>query len=262
MKKIRTLVVDDEPLARARIIKLLEQADYITLIGECKNGREALQQMEEYRPDLVFLDIQMPDLNGFEVLSREELHPLPFIIFVTAYNQYALKAFDVHAVDYLLKPYDDERFMRALEHARQQINLKQEALLHKKMLRLLDAHQHEQNEELQSLEVKEKGRTILVKAFDIRYIESDGNYLKVHTPEKAHLIRCTLQSIEEQLNNELFLRIHRSLLVNTQFIREIKYEGNNQYAFYMKDGRCLISSRSYREAIHNYLDEEKIRKEL
>ncbi|MCB0563088.1 MAG: response regulator, partial [Phaeodactylibacter sp.] len=160
MKKIRTLVVDDEPLARARIVKLLEPIDYITLIGECKNGSEALHQMEEYRPDLVFLDIQMPDLNGFEVLSREELRPLPFIIFVTAYNQYALKAFDVHAVDYLLKPYDDERFMRAVEHARQQINLQQDALLHQKMVNLLEAHHQESSEALQHLEAKEKGRTI------------------------------------------------------------------------------------------------------
>lgn len=262
MKKIRTLVVDDEPLARARIVKLLEPIDYITIIGECKNGREALRQMEEYRPDLVFLDIQMPDLTGFEVLSREELQPLPFIIFVTAYNQYALKAFDVHAVDYLLKPYDDERFLRAVEHARQQISLKEDAMLHKKMVRLLESHQHGQSEELRNLEVKEKGRNILVRAVDIRYIEADGNYLKVHTPDKAYLIRHTLQSVEEQLENELFLRIHRSLLVNTQYIREVKYEGNNQYAFHMKDGRCLISSRSYRDAIHEYLDDEKIRKGL
>ena len=262
MKKIRTLVVDDEPLARARIVKLLEPIDYITLIGECKNGSEALHQMEEYRPDLVFLDIQMPDLNGFEVLSREELRPLPFIIFVTAYNQYALKAFDVHAVDYLLKPYDDERFMRAVEHARQQINLQQDALLHQKMVNLLEAHHQESSEALQHLEAKEKGRTIRIKAFDIRYIEAEGNYLKVYTPEKAYLIRQTLQSVEEQLNNQAFLRIHRSLLLNTHFIREAKYEGNNQYGFHMKDGRCLLSSRSYRDAIHQYLDDEKIRRGL
>lgn len=262
MKKIRTLVVDDEPLARARIVKLLEPVDYITIIGECKNGREALEKMEEYRPDLVFLDIQMPDLTGFEVLSREELQPLPFIIFVTAYNQYALKAFDVHAVDYLLKPYDDERFLRALEHARSQIAIKQDAMLHKKMVRLLESHRHENSEELRNLEVKEKGRTVLIRAVDIRYIEADGNYLKVHTPEKAYLIRYTLQSIEEQLNNEIFLRIHRSLLINTHFIREVKYDGNNQYSFHMKDGRCLASSRSYREDIHRYLDEERVRKGL
>ncbi|MCB0615972.1 MAG: response regulator transcription factor [Phaeodactylibacter sp.] len=262
MKKIRTLVVDDEPLARARIVKLLEPIDYISLIGECKNGSEALRQMEEYRPDLVFLDIQMPDLNGFEVLSREEFRPLPFIIFVTAYNQYALKAFDVHAVDYLLKPYDDERFMRAVEHARQQISLQQDALLHQKMVNLLETHQHESSEARQHLEAKEKGRTIRIKAFDIRYIEAEGNYLKVNTPEKAYLIRQTLQSVEEQLNNQAFLRIHRSLLLNTHFIREAKYEGNNQYGFHMKDGRCLLSSRSYRDAIHQYLDDEKIRRGL
>lgn len=262
MKKIRTLVVDDEPLARARIVKLLEQVDYIAIVGECKNGAEALRQMAEYRPDLVFLDIQMPDLTGFEVLSRQELHPLPFIIFVTAFNQYALRAFDVHAVDYLLKPYDDERFLQAVEHARRQINLKEDAVMHQKMMKMLEAHQHGREDELQHLEIKEKGRTVLVNVLDIRYIEADGNYLKVHTPGKAYLIRCTLQSIEEQLDNSLFLRIHRSLLVNTNFIREVKYEGNNQYAFHMKDGRCLASSRSYRDEIHRYLDEEEIRRGL
>ena len=262
MKKIRTLVVDDEPLARARIVKLLESIDYISIIGECKNGSEALRKMKDYRPDLVFLDIQMPDLTGFDVLSQQELQPLPFIIFVTAYNQYALKAFDVHAVDYLLKPYDDDRFMRAVEHARHQISLKQDALLHQKMVKMLEAHQHEQSELLQHLEVKEKGRNVLIRAHDIRYIAAEGNYLKVHTPEKAYLIRYTLQSIEEQLDSELFLRIHRSLLLNTHFIRKVKYEGNNQYVFEMKDGHCLLSSRIYRDTIHQYLDEERIKREL
>ncbi len=260
MKKIRTLVVDDEPLARARIVKLLESLDYITLIGECKNGREALRAIANYRPGLVFLDIQMPDLTGFDVLSRQELQPLPFIIFVTAFNQYALKAFDVHAVDYLLKPYDDERFFRAVEHARNQIRLKEEAFLHQKMVKLLETHQHEQSEALRHLEVKEKGRDILIKIFDICYIEAEGNYLKVHTSQKAYLIRHTLQSIEEQLDSDHFLRIHRSQLVNINFVKEVRYEGNNQYAFHMKDGRCLLSSRSFRDAIQQYLDEEGIRK--
>lgn len=260
MKKIRTLVVDDEPLARARIVRLLQPIDYITIIGECKNGREAMRYMADYQPDLVFLDIQMPDLTGFDVLARQELHPLPFIIFVTAYNQYALKAFDVHAVDYLLKPYDDDRFLRALEHARQQISLKQDALLHQKMVKLLESHDHGQSEELQQLEVKEKGRTILVRVLDIRYMEAEGNYLRVYASDKTYLVRYTLQSIEEQLDSGLFLRIHRSLLVNTNFIREVKYDGNNQYAFHLKDGRCLLSSRSYRDAIHEYLDEKEMRK--
>ena len=220
MKKIRTLVVDDEPLARARIIHLLQKYDYIQVIGECKNGQEALRKMADYKPDLVFLDIQMPDLNGFDVLAKADKSDLPFIIFVTAYDQYALKAFDVHAVDYLLKPYDDERFSTALEHARKQINLNHNALLHHKMVNLLKHHEDEKSEILSQLEIKEKGRNILLNVYDIYYIESQGNYIQVYTREKSFLIRQTLQSIDEQLAKDTFLRIHRSLLVNTNYLHK------------------------------------------
>jgi two-component system LytT family response regulator len=146
MRLIKTLVVDDEPFARARILKLLESFDFIKVIGECKNGKEAVSQIKNYKPDLVFLDIQMPDFTGFDVLSKSEKENLPFIIFVTAYDQYALKAFDVKAVDYLLKPYDNERFTQALEHARNQIVQKDESLLHKKMVGLLTEHQQQSTE--------------------------------------------------------------------------------------------------------------------
>ncbi|MCB0571532.1 MAG: response regulator transcription factor [Phaeodactylibacter sp.] len=262
MKKIRTLVVDDEPLARARIVKLLEQYDFISLAGECKNGSEALRAIADYKPDLVFLDIQMPDFSGFDLLEHKELHPLPFIIFVTAYGQYALKAFDVHAVDYLLKPYDDERFARALNHARQQISRQEDALLHQKMARMFNTHQQEQEERLEHFEVREKGRVQLVSILDIHFIEAEGNYLKLHTSQKYHLVRQTMQAIEEQLDPGLFLRIHRSVSLNLNFIREVAYLGNNQYAFTMKGGQRLISSRSYRDAIHGYLDNEQLRKRL
>lgn len=262
MKKIRTLVVDDEPLARARIVKLLEQFDFISLAGECKNGREALKAIADYKPELVFLDIQMPGLNGFDLLEHKELHPLPFIIFVTAYSQYALKAFDVHAVDYLLKPYDDERFARALEHARQQITRQQDAILHQKMALLFQSHQKEQNDFLQHFEIREKGRNHLLNILDIEFIEAEGNYLKLHTARKCFLVRQTMQAIEGQLNPGLFLRIHRSLLLNVNFIRDVSYLGNNQYAFSMKAGHRLASSRSYRDAIHEYLENEQLKRRL
>ncbi|HMQ49408.1 MAG TPA: LytTR family DNA-binding domain-containing protein [Saprospiraceae bacterium] len=257
MKKIRTLVVDDEPLARARIVKLLEENEQIWLLGECKNGREALKSITTYKPDLVFLDIQMPDLNGFDVLSQPEIKQLPFIIFVTAYDQYALKAFDVHAVDYLLKPYDDDRFFQALDHACRQINLNKQASLHEKMVQLLDEHQAEEPINLYSLELKEKGRQVRLKIDDVLYFEADGNYLRLHTFEKCHLIRQTMQAIEEQVDPQQFLRIHRSLLVNTHFIENILYEGNNQFLICLKNGIRLSSGRSYREPIQQYLQEIK-----
>ncbi len=259
MRKIRTLVVDDEPLARARILKLLEQFDYITILGECKNGREALQQIKTYKPDLVFLDIQMPDLNGFDVLEKEELKPLPFIIFVTAFDQYAIKAFDVHAIDYLLKPYDDDRFIQALNHAKEQILLKDASMLHQKMLNILDTYQNQYSDSLTAIEIKEKGRIKLIRIQDIYWIEAEGNYLKIHLESGRHLIRQTLQTIEEQLDKAFFIRIHRSMIVNALYIENIKYRGNNQYAFNLRNGEKIISSRSYKEEVLRYIEEKEIK---
>lgn len=258
MKKIRTIVVDDEPLARLRIVNLLKKIDYVSIIGECKNGREALKSIKSYKPDLVFLDIQMPDLNGFDVLSQAQFNPIPFIIFVTAYDQYALKAFDVHAVDYLLKPFDDERFMTALQHAKQQLDLKENAFLHKKMLRLLENYQHQQSDELSAIEIKEKGRSVIVNIEDIYSFETQGNYVKIYASKKSYLYRETLQNIENQVNPRIFLRIHRSLLLNTNYVQKVKYQGNNQFLFTLQNGQSLLSSRSYREDIVNYMEENEL----
>ncbi len=259
MKKIRTLVVDDEPLARARIVHLLQRFDYIQLIGECKNGKEALDKIKSYQPDLVFLDVQMPDFNGFDVLTKAGTINLPFIIFVTAYDQYALKAFGVHAVDYLLKPYDDDRFTQALEHAQKQIYLKENALLHQKMVQLLEDHKAKTTPGLTHFEIKDKGKTQLLKVADTYYFESDGNYVKIHQSDKAYLYRQTLAALREQLNTDHFLQIHRSILVNRHFIKTIKYTGNNQYSVKLKNGIELTSSRGYRDEIHAYMEDEELR---
>ena len=262
MKKIRTLVIDDEPLARARIIKLLEQFDYIDLLGECKNGKEALEKIENYKPDLIFLDIQMPDFNGFDLISKSDIDPLPFIIFVTAYDQYAIKAFGVQAVDYLLKPYDDDRFAQALDHAKKQIILKRDALLHKKMVRLLEDHQGIGDDKLSSITIKEKGRNISININDIYFLESHGNYLKIYLGNRNFLLRQTLQALEAQLNDQQFVRIHRSFIVNLNFVKHIKYKGNNQYLFQMKNDQDLLSSRGFKSEIEQLLEEDELRKEL
>lgn len=258
MKKIRTLVVDDEPLARLRIVNLLNKIDYVSVIGECKNGREALKSIKSYKPDLVFLDIQMPDLNGFDVLSQAQFNPIPFIIFVTAYDQYALKAFDVHAVDYLLKPFDDERFITALEHAKEQLDLKENAFLHQKMVRLLENYKHQHSDELSAIEIKDRGRSTFINIEDIHSFETQGNYVKIHLVKKTYLYRETLQNIEQQVNPHIFLRIHRSLLLNTNYVKKVKYQGNNQFLFTLQNGQSLLSSRSYREDIVNYMDAKEI----
>jgi two-component system LytT family response regulator len=260
MPPIRTIVVDDEPLARTRITRLLARFEDIQVIGEAKNGHEALEMIRNYRPDLVFLDIQMPDLNGFEVLSRSHPEELPFIIFVTAYDQYALKAFDVHAVDYLLKPYDDERFSQALDQARRQIRMKKDFFIHQKMIRLLETYRQDHSDTLHYIEVKERGTPHHVTVEDIQFIEAHGNYLKLHLADRFHLIRQTLQSMEEAINQPFFLRIHRSILVNTHYIDQLRYKGNNQFQFTMKNGEVLLSSRGYRDAIDKYLEDERIRR--
>lgn len=262
MKKIRTLVIDDEPLARARILKLLEQFDEVDLLGECKNGKEALEKIEKYKPDLIFLDIQMPDFSGFDLISKSELEALPFIIFVTAYDQYAVKAFGVHAVDYLLKPYDDERFNHAFEHAKKQIALKRDALLHKKMVRLLEDHQDISGEQMQQIAVKDKGRQINIKVNDVYYLESHGNYLKIYLENRSLLHRQTLQTIEAQLDPEQFKRIHRSFILNMHLVKSIRYKGNNQYAFLMKNGQELLSSRGFKAEIEQLLEENDLKKDL
>lgn len=255
MRLIKTLVVDDEPFARARILKLLESFEYIKVIGECKNGTEAVTQIENYKPDLVFLDIQMPDFTGFDVLSKSEKENHPFIIFVTAYDQYALKAFDVKAVDYLLKPYDNERFTQALEHARDQIIQKDESLLHKKMVGLLTEHQEQSPDIKFQLEIKDKGRISKINTFDIYYLEARGNYIQLHLEEKSFMIRETLQNIKNSLEQNTFLQIHRSVMINLNYVKQIKYAGNNQYHIYLKNGTLLHSSRSYKPDIQNHLDE-------
>jgi two-component system LytT family response regulator len=255
MRKIKTLVVDDEPFARARIIKLLGEVEYITIIGECKNGKEAVVQIQNYKPDLVFLDIQMPDFTGFDVLSKSDKTQLPFIIFVTAYDQYALKAFDVKAVDYLLKPYDNERFIQALEHARDQILQKDESLLHKKMVGLLQDHTKQQSDLKYHIEFKDRGKTFTINTFDIFYLEAQGNYIKLHLDGKNYLIRETLQHVKSSLEENTFLQIHRSILVNTNYIKNIKYSGNNQYQILLKNDLSLQSSRSHKNDILQYLDE-------
>ena len=257
MKKIRTLVIDDEPLARARIVKLLEQFDEFVLLGECKNGQEALEKISNYKPDLIFLDIQMPDLNGFELLSNFKLEPLPFIIFVTAYDKFAIKAFDVHAVDYLLKPFDDDRFVDALHHAKEQIIQKRNMLIHQQMLQLLDHIHSDDSKDLQFIEFKDKGRTQKLLVADIYYVEAQGNYLRLYTKDRAILIRETLQSISTKLDSKHFFRIHRSIIVNLNYVDQIKYQGNNQFIFQLKNEQSLLSSRSFKAEIETLLDKEQ-----
>jgi two-component system LytT family response regulator len=254
---IRCLIVDDEPLAREAIrTSAVHDAD-IQVVAEAQDGEQAIADIERYKPDLIFLDIQMPGMNGFEVLQllEEKSVKLPVIIFVTAYDQYALKAFEAQALDYLLKPIDEKRFRRALTAAKSRIvagkgwfspeelvsRLELSGLLRRPMARL---------------PVKSKGRIIFIRLDEIEWIEAEGNYLRLHLDGDSYLLRDTMTSIESKLDPERFMRIHRSAIVNVDRIADVQPWYTGEYVVRMKSGKELTLTRSYRESLRRLLGEQ------
>ena len=255
-EKIRTLIVDDEPLARRNLRVLLEDDPQIEIVEECRNGREAVKAINSLSPDLIFLDIQMPEWDGFDVLARVDPERIHAIIFVTAFDQYALKAFEVHALDDLLKPFDDERFAYALRRAKSQIEAREINRVSKRLLTLLEERElHRQSGDdsmgeksyLTRLMVKASGRVVLLKVGDIDFIEADGNYAKLHVGRKAHLLREKMHDLEGRLDPAQFVRIHRSVIVNLDRIKELHPHFNGDYIVILEDGRQLRLSRTRRE---------------
>lgn len=251
--QIRTLVVDDEPLARQRVVSLLKNYPEVQLIGECRNGEEAVEAINSKKPDLIFLDIEMPGMDGFGVVTNIDLKYKPFIIFATAYNQYALKAFNIHAVDYLLKPFDDDRFDEAFEIAKSQIKLKHTSNFNDKLLKLVNEFSTQPDQYKRQFKIKLRGREKFISVEDLLYIEAEGNYLKLHHHTGRDLYRSTMASIEKELNPNRFLRIHRSYFVNTTFVKSIRYISNNEYKVCLKNDVEIVSGRSFKEAIKSYL---------
>ena len=243
---IRTILVDDEPLAREKLRGFLESEPDFEVIAECRDGAEALSTIEKERPDLVFLDVQMPELDGFEVLDRLGRERLPAVIFVTAYDQYALRAFEVHAVDYLLKPFDRERFTAALARVREQQRLDE---VREKLQALLD----ERAKYPDRLEVKTSGRVVILKVGEIDWIDAAGNYVKIHTGGDSLLLRETMGRMEQRLDPELFMRIHRSTIVNVERIRELQQQFHGDYVVVLAGGQRLTLSRSYRDKMQQLL---------
>src|SRR5688572_8835260 len=250
-EKIRTLIVDDEPLARRNLRVLLEKDPQIEIVDECRNGREAVKAINSLSPDLIFLDIQMPELDGFDVVARVGPEQIQAIIFVTAFDQYALKAFEVHALDYLLKPFDDERFGFALRRAKSQIEAREINRISKRLLALLEERESQRAEGdkgyLTRLMIKASGRVVLLKVGEIDYIEADGNYAKLHVGRKAHLLREKMHDLEGRLDPAQFVRIHRSVIVNLDRIKELHPHFNGDYIVVLEDGRQLRLSRTRRE---------------
>jgi two-component system LytT family response regulator len=251
--KIKTLIVDDEPLARRNLRLLLAKDPQIEIVEECRNGREAVKAINALSPDLIFLDIQMPEMDGFDVLAQVGPGQIQAIIFVTAFDQYALKAFDVHALDYLLKPYDDERFAHALTRAKAQIEAREINRLSKRLLALLEERESERNAPVEAkgyltrVMIKAAGRMVLLKVDEIDFVEADGNYAKLHVGRKAHLLREKMNDLEGKLDPERFVRIHRSVIVNLDRIKEMHPHFNGDYIVVLEDGRQLRLSRTRRE---------------
>lgn len=246
--RVRTLIIDDEPLARERIRTLLRHEQEIEIVGECGNGLAAITAITTQQPDLIFLDVQMPELSGFEVLEALEPGQIPFVIFVTAYDQYALRAFEVHALDYLLKPFDRERFHKALQRAVTLLQHIHDVDFHQRLHTLLQ-QTGPQPKSLTRLVIKNSGRVFFLKTDDIDWLEAAGNYVRLHTGVDSHLLRETIKTMESRLDPEKFLRVSRSAIVNIDRLLEMQPWFNGEYLILLKNGGRVTSSRGYRAKI-------------
>lgn len=242
---IRTVIVDDEPLARRGIRAHLKEERDVEIIAECGNGNDAVRVISELAPDLVFLDVQMPELDGFGVLEALDLEHLPSVIFVTAYDKYALRAFEVHALDYLLKPFDSERFNRAMERARTQIERRSISDLSHRLQSLIDDLQTNQKY-AERLVIKSAGRIFFLGVEEIDWVEAADNYVRLHSGSNTHLLRETMNSLEKKLDPAQFLRIQRSTIINVRRIKELHPLFRGEYEIVLRDGTRLASGRAYR----------------
>ena len=257
---ITVIVVDDENIARRRLVRLLEETGEVKLVAECAGGRDAVARIQALQPDMVFLDVQMPDLDGFGVLQELDHTPLPAIVFVTAFDQYAVRAFDVHAVDYLLKPYDTGRFRDAFARARERIETRARSDEDARLRSLLRDYLAEDSrssgggrEYLDRVAVKVDGVRRIVRTGDIDWWETDGNYVRLHVGASSHLIRATATSIEGQLDPRQFLRIHRRYIVNIDRVAEVQPWFGGDSIVLLRGGTKLRLSRTYRERLHSRL---------
>ena len=252
MKKIRVAIADDEPLARERLASLLSSEPDVELVAQARDGEEAVTAIHDQTPDLVFLDVQMPQMNGFEVIEAVGTDRMPLVIFVTAYDQHALKAFQVRALDYLLKPFDRERFTDSLQRARKQIERDETGDLGRRLLALVKDLRRDQPRS-DRLVVKSGGRLFFLRADEIDWIEAAGNYVRLHVGNSSHLLRETMNAIEGRLDPEKFFRIHRSRIVNMERIQELQPWLNGEYAVLLRTGTRLTLSRGYREKLQDRL---------
>jgi len=249
---VRALIVDDEPLARAHLRSLLRDRGDVDVIGECGDGRSAIDQIRKLTPQLVLLDIQMPELDGLEVM-REVGAEMPAVVFVTAYDEHALAAFEVHAFDYILKPVSRQRFTQAIDRVVGLIRADGAPAPERPLDALIEAMRTERNS-LDRIAVKSDGRVVFIRVADIDWIEADDDLVRIHTGKVVHAHRSTLTHLEERLPASKFLRVHRSTLVNVDRIREIQPWFQGDWVLILADGTRLHSGKSYRSKVREYIE--------
>ena len=262
MKPIRVLIVDDEPIARRGIAALVAEDAELELVGQAGDGRAAVSLIDQLEPDLVFLDVQMPELDGFDVVDAVGVDAIPAVVFVTAYDEYALRAFEVSAVDYLLKPFDRDRFQAALERAKKALRSRTTGDLQDRvdaLLRLLEnagaPTEVARSRPAERLVVKDAGRVMFLRPAEIDWIDAAGNYVRLHAGKETHLLRETMAGIEAKLDSATFLRVSRSAIVNLDRVKEIQPLFNGTFAFVLRDGVRVESSRRYRAKLAPLIDQ-------
>lgn len=247
MERLRVLIVDDEPLARQGIARLVELDQAAEVVGQSEDGESAVADIRRLHPDLVMLDIQMPGLDGFEVLGRLQEEELPYVVFVTAFDQYALRAFEAHALDYLLKPLDGDRFRDVLARAKNALAMKRSDEFRRRVGSLLKEIPESRNN-VRRVMIRSGGRVSFLPASEIEWIEAQGDYVSLHSRGKRHLIRDTLTNLQKQLHGRSFIRIHRSVMVNVDCIKELSPLFHGDYCILLQNGTRLTLSRSFRES--------------
>lgn len=245
---LTTLIVDDEPLARQGLRMLLSQDPEVSAIHEAKDGREAVEAIRNTRPDLVFLDVQMPEMDGFSVVKEVGAERMPAVVFVTAHDQYAIQAFEINAIDYLLKPVTEERFAQALGRAKTRINAKPADEASRQILSLLETIRSPR-QFLKRLAVRSSGKTVFVDVEDVDWIEAAENYVQLHAGRAGHLLHVPMNTLEKSLDPEMFQRIHRSVIVNVRRIKELQPALHGEYVITLQSGVRLQSGRMYNEKL-------------
>ena len=263
-RRIRAVIADDEPAARRGVRMLLERDPAVEVTGEASTGAEAVRLIQRDKPDLVFLDVQMPDGDGFDVLRQVGDREMPVVVFVTAYDEHALRAFEVNAVDYLLKPYDDARFSGALNRAKDAVRRRLTDQVNARLVQLLDYLQQVGTAAVGPAErdsarilIKSSGEIFFLKAGEIDWIEAEGDYMKFHVGGRAHLMRETMARLEARLDPSQFIRIHRSTIVNLDRVRKLSPSFAGDYAVVLQDGTTLKLSRGYQERLEALLKQAR-----